>query len=270
MQKSSYMTNMDTPPKKVIIIIPLYRELTEMETISVERGIKILHKYPFNILHPESFCVTDLIQKYKGKADITETALPDKHFSSIHSYSDLLLTESFYNLYHEYEYMLIYQTDAYVFEDRLEEWLHKGYDFVGAPWIPSIYWYKKIVGVLHQKICKRLKCDIYNIPHCFKYFAVGNGGFSLRKIDTMRQIMADDKEIIKNCNYNEDWYISQVATTTHKLSIPNWKEALSFSFEHSLNHCYRLNGYQLPFGCHYWNTPKNYKTFWNRFIPNTK
>lgn len=252
--------------KRVIIIIPMYREFTKTEKISFERCVTVLNRYPICILHPQKLNVNNVIAQYNDMATITETALPDKHFTGIDSYNDLLFSEEFYALYSDYEYMLIYQLDAYVFEDKLEEWCAKGYDYVGAPWIPTLYYYKKIWGGLRQWWYKRKPVDIYHIPHCFKYFAVGNGGFSLRRIETMRQIMHDDKEIIRQCHYNEDWYISQVATRTHNISIPHWREALSFSFEHSLKNCYRLNDHQLPFGCHYWDHERYYKEFWHRFI----
>ena len=32
--------------------------------------------------------------------------------------------------------MLIYQLDAYVFKDELLNWANKGYDYIGAPWLP--------------------------------------------------------------------------------------------------------------------------------------
>lgn len=252
--------------KDVVIVIPVYREFTKTERISFERCVDILQNYPINILHPEKFSCEKIIKEYGNRVCITTTALPDKHFTGIDSYNDLLLTEDFYNLYSEYEFMLIYQLDAYVFKDSLEEWINKGYDYVGAPWIPTLYYYKKTIGMLHQWVCKLRPIDIYSIPHCFKYFAVGNGGFSLRRIETMRQIIKDDKDIIAKCKYNEDWYISQVATRTHKISIPHWREALQFSFEHSLTNCYRLNNKQLPFGCHYWDHPKYYNLFWHKFI----
>lgn len=252
--------------KKVVIVIPIYREFTKTEKISFERCVAVLKDYNIDLLHPEKLSVDAIISTYDGQAHITETMLPDKHFTGIDSYNDLLLTEEFYNLYSDYEYMLIYQLDAYVFEDKLKEWIEKGYDYVGAPWVPTLYYYKRTIGMFRQWIYKHLPIDIYHIPHCFKYFAVGNGGFSLRRIEAMRQIMRDDKDIIAKCNYNEDWYISQVATRTHQIRIPDWHEALDFSFEHSLRNCYRLNHKRLPFGCHYWEHPRYYKEFWHKYI----
>lgn len=252
--------------KKVVIVVPIYRDFTPTERVSFEQGIKVLSDYTFNLLHPRRFSVEGIMATYGDRVQLTETALADEHFTSVASYSDLLLTEAFYQLYADYEFMLIYQLDAYVFENRLEEWLAKGYDYVGAPWIPSEYWWKATVGRLVCCLRNLGATDLTRIHYSNKYFAVGNGGFSLRRIETMRQVMADDRELIARCPYYEDFYISQVATLTHTLRLPSWREALKFSFEQSLQHCFRLNHHQLPFGCHYWSHEKYYKRFWHRFI----
>ncbi|MCQ2082951.1 MAG: hypothetical protein MJY58_00425 [Bacteroidaceae bacterium] len=250
----------------VIIVIPVYRPFSETERKSFEQALRILGKYDISILHPVKLDIDSIMDKYAGMANISETVLDDSNFASVQSYSDLLLTTEFYDLYKDYEYMLIYQLDAWVFRDELQMWADKGYDYVGAPWIPTEYYWKRTWGMLVQNIRKLFPVNVYRIPHCLKYFAVGNGGFSLRKISTMRQITVDDREIIDKCRYFEDWYISLVASRTHKLKIPDYHEALKFSFEQSLSHCYSLNHKELPFGCHYWSRPKNYERFWHRFI----
>ncbi len=251
----------------VIIVIPIYRPFTDTEKISFEQGLKVLGKYGISLLHPKKFDVSSILEQYGGMASLSEMAIDDCHFTGVASYSDLLLTPYFYDLYSQYDYMLIYQLDAYVFRDELDKWLEKGYDYVGAPWVPSEYYWKRIVGMPWQAIRKLFPVRLTDIPHCMKYFAVGNGGFSLRKISTIRQITVDDSAIIGQCRYYEDWYISQVASRTHKLNIPDYHEALKFSFEQSLSHCYSLNHRELPFGCHYWSNPKYYSRFWYRFIP---
>lgn len=252
--------------KKVVIVVPIYRDFTPTERISFERGIEVLSDYTFNLLHPHRFSVESIMAEYGQRVQLTETSLADEHFTSVASYSNLLLTESFYDHYADYEFMLIYQLDAYVFENRLEEWMQKGYDYVGAPWIPSEYYWKATVGRLVRFLRNLWPHDLAHIHYSNKYFAVGNGGFSLRRIETMRRVMADDCELIARCPYYEDFYISQVATKTHQLAIPTWREALDFSFEQSLRHCLRLNGGRLPFGCHYWSHEKYYRRFWHRFI----
>ena len=52
------------------------------------------------------------------------------------SYSDYVLSSEFYDTFKAYDYMLLYQLDAFVFEDRLMEFWELKYDYIGAP---SIY-----------------------------------------------------------------------------------------------------------------------------------
>ena len=63
--------------------------------------------------------------------------------------------------------MLIYQTDAFVFRDELKDWCESGYDYIGAPWFEH-FTDKEDVG---------------------NFIGVGNGGFSLRKIDTHIKVL---------------------------------------------------------------------------------
>lgn len=71
-----------------------------------------------------------------------------------------------YKAFAKYEYMLIAQLDAVCFRDDLDEWCGKDYDYVGAPWC---------------HLCKHVcRTDQYRSEEKL----VGNGGLSLRKIQT--------------------------------------------------------------------------------------
>ena len=59
--------------------------------------------------------------------------------------------------------MLIYQLDGWVFRDELDEWISKGYEYLGAPFFVQDG--KKQIPV------------------------VGNGGVSLRKIDAILRVL---------------------------------------------------------------------------------
>jgi hypothetical protein len=80
------------------------------------------------------------------------------YFSGKDAYSKLLVSGLFYSCFREYTHMLICQTDAYVFHNKLKEWMGKGYSYIGAPWVE-----RNEVGQI-------------------KIIGAGNGGFSLRKI----------------------------------------------------------------------------------------
>lgn len=79
----------------------------------------------------------------------------DKWFESVSTYSVFMLTKEFYEKFTSYEFLLIYQLDAWVFRNELEYWCAQGYDYLGAPWF-------KDATTMYSK--------------------AGNGGFSLRNV----------------------------------------------------------------------------------------
>src|SRR4029079_3572600 len=87
--------------------------------------------------------------------------------SSEAMYNRLMNIPYFYRHFLEYDYILIYQLDTFVFENNLEEWCNMNIDYVGAPWINSTW-----VNNLKKKISW---IDKFIYP-------VGNGGLSLRKV----------------------------------------------------------------------------------------
>lgn len=81
---------------------------------------------------------------------------PDTYFKGIAGYNRLMMSPEFYETFAQWEYILIYQTDAWVFSDRLSEWCSKGYDYIGAPWIPKPKYrklYYRIFNFLKRVFC---------------------------------------------------------------------------------------------------------------------
>ena len=168
--------------------------------------------------------------------------------------------------------MLIYQLDAYVFRDELLQWCRRGYDYIGAPWIP----YGKYLGTF-GKLYMNVRFSLYFLHktirhHKFFMYQVGNGGFSLRKISKFKQITAKYKErfapLVSDDApfYPEDTLLLyELQGTGDELKKPPFKEALKFAFEENPEWAYRKNGYRLPFGCHAWFHPQ-YGPFWKNFI----
>lgn len=46
----------------------------------------------------------------------------------------MMMSEAFYQLFSDCEYILICHTDAWIFRDDLSAWCQKGYDLIAAPW----------------------------------------------------------------------------------------------------------------------------------------
>ena len=262
----------------VCIIIPIYQEkLTPYEAISLEQGIRILGKYPVLLVKPASLNINFLQDKYP---QIQFESFDDGYFKSTLTYNRLLLSEEFYQRFLAYEYMLIYQLDAFVFRDELEYWCAQGYDYIGAPWRIEIDFdarWKELVWNLKKKIAIwfDLKEELhgkYGPKEIIMKRGVGNGGFSLRRTKKLLSLIPKNQQKIKEYlelakthpAYNEDmfWCI-ELNRYVPQLRIPDWKTALKFAVEHLPEKAYQISG-GLPFGCHAWDI---YETdFWKQHI----
>lgn len=270
--------------KKCVIIIPIYKKFEDLsmtEKTSFIRVCEILSLWDIVIVSYRDLMLDSYIgEAKKYNVNISIEYFKKEYFSSIIGYNDLMLSVHFYKRFKSYRYMLIYQLDAYVFRDELDQWIEKGYDYVGAPWF-------------------------YNFKsneEGEKLWAVGNGGLSLRKIsyfikllsykgplfiyvDISHGFYAFVKSIIKFLGFhntlfwwkkfkrlrlNEDSFlmIDLKNICNIKSLFPNTplpEDAIGFSFEKSPSYLFGLNGNQLPFGCHAWEKYE-YDEFWSKYI----
>lgn len=267
---------------KVAVIIPAYLDsLDQFELASLKQCNLILKRYP-KILVCDSDLNAGIYKKY-----IPEIKLEyfDKdYFKNVDRYNRLLLTYEFYKRFADFEYILIYQLDAWVFRDELDYWCQKGFDYIGSPWFENFG--------SHE--------------NGDKLWTVGNGGFSLRRIASFLDIFCFKKQLfkisglkmiypdkigfikkmkrlliiysksfglknssnyyIKNYKYGEDVFWSIFLRKSEKqMKIPECEEAINFSFEKSPMYLYELAGDRLPFGCHAWYK-HDYNTFWENYI----
>ncbi|RJP46731.1 MAG: hypothetical protein C4548_02170 [Desulfobacteraceae bacterium] len=271
---------------KCSIVIPVYKKKSlEMEVLSLKQCVKVLGRYPIIFVCPASLPV-DYYQSFaqQNHCNISFERFPDWYFTATSNYSKLLLTKDFYKRFADYEFILIYQLDAWVFEDKLEYWCEQDYDYIGAPWFEGFDLATK---------------DSPMLP------IAGNGGFSLRKVSAILKVLntfyrepkslrriiaegADNGVIAKSFNFplslfkfifhkerfrplwattllSEDRAIArhaQKACKDFKLAPPD--VARRFSFEAQPRRLYEMNGKKLPFGCHAFE--KHDFEFWKEFI----
>jgi hypothetical protein len=102
----------------VAITIPVYRDrLSELDEFSLARCIEVLGRYPIVFFGPESLGYSVYLSR-AGSASVVR--FPDRCFRSIETYSELLLSNAYYKAFSNYEFILIYQLDAFVFQDGLD------------------------------------------------------------------------------------------------------------------------------------------------------
>lgn len=218
----------------VAIVIPAYKPIPdENEKLSLQQCQKVLSKYPRIIFHPVGLnlkAYTDIMP------DAQFIAFNPDFFTNIHAYNKLMLSPSFYENFDMYRHILIYQLDAWVFEDRLQEWCKKGYDYIGAP-----------------------DLDFVNSKSKFRNTFIGtflmNGGLSLRNTKACL-LMSRMYSLLYKRFYigNEDSYFSahylRFFFIKYLLKLPDYKTALSFAFEKYPSNGFEKNNDKMPFGCH--------------------
>ena len=161
--------------------------------------------------------------------------------------------------------MLTYELDCFIFRDDLDYWCAKDYDYIGAPWFEG--WSNPQPGA--------------------KLLAVGNSGFSLRKIASTRAILKSifykkasehststlanvkvylrypyrwirnqfgENYTLQYClGLHEDSFFSRIAPTYYpSFKVATVEDGLRFSFEVKPEILYEMNNQQLPTGCHAW------------------
>lgn len=232
--------------QQVAVVIPVYQtKLSTSEQISLRQCQRVLGKHPIILVAPEELNTTfmdEYIESYKV------LRFPDRYFISPKTYNHLLVSEAFYHALIEFEYILIYQLDAYVFEDQLLAWCSKGYDYIGAPKLKK----EHLAG----------KDSVFSAP------ILMNGGLSLRKVKSLLRYIRYYSYFFKEWKANEDAMFSFAQKRSYPfrwlLKLPNWRIALEFSVEKNPEIGIKLLGGKLPFGCHAWEkySPK----YWNQFI----
>ncbi len=137
-----------------------YKEkINEFEEISLRQCYKVLGKYPIRLVCPKGLDIS----YYKSiNSKIEVDFIKPIWLSSIPKFSTLLISPFLYHKYRDFEYILFYQLDAFVFHDELDFWCEKEFDYIGAPWLfpnGAPWWFHNSNNI----------------------HGVGNGGFSLRK-----------------------------------------------------------------------------------------
>lgn len=259
------------PSKNVIIAIPLYKNtFKSFEIVSLKSIFKHLGSFPIAFVVPQSLN-TDFLQSYNFISNYSIERFDDHFFKSIDNYNLLMLSTDFYQRFADYTYTLICQTDVFVFENQLEHWTTKNYDYIGAPWLDSSYnplylSYRRFFNTLKKLITGREK--LY--PHINK---VGNGGFSLRKNQAFIDICKKEQQQIQDFQTNktkdnyhiEDVFWSLYTPTKHNIKIPKYTEAVYFAWDINPKMAMKFTKGKLPFACHGFNK-KQVKNFWKKYL----
>ena len=263
----------------VAIVVPLSDrpELQPHEHISLRHIQHYLGRYDRYALAPEGMPAV----RWPG---FETRHLPRRYFGSPLANSSLLLSPWFYESFSAYTHILIHHLDALVLRDELLEWCAEPIDYIGPPWL--------------------------SYEHCWWLIpwkqapAVGNGGFSLRRLEPFAKVFASRRPThdpavywerfadrpfisrminrprrwakhipafnnirwdIARSKYHEDQFWSFMAEHYEPtFRKATLEQALRFAFETEPRRALEMTGGHMPFGCHAW--PKHDRAFWEPFL----
>ncbi len=237
--------------KLVAVTIPIYKEEADyIEQICLQQGFKVLGKHPIIFFAPKSLNTSWYEEYCKPWGNFKIERFDDEYFSGIPGYNRLMLSKEFYQRFIDYQYILIYQLDAFIFRDELEYWCNKGYDYIGAPYIfvdldtypiKFLSTYRKLL-----KLLKKVGLGIYSYRH------VGNGGFSLRNVNKTLNLLSICNKSAKNWTaLMEDNFFTYWGNVLFPFfHLAKEKDAARFAIELDCKKTYEFTDRHVPFGCH--------------------
>lgn len=265
------------PPTAVILTTVHTPTLTPYEQISIAQCERTLAGYDKFFVCPQSLD-TSFYEAHFKSYNIFK--IDDTWQKNYYWFNRLKVVPLLYEAFSNYDFVLFYEPDAFVFKDEMQRFMAKDVDYWGAPWFKG-YAYA---------------------PSDAPFLGVGNGGLSLRrtaaclKVAKHFEALSNSKEIFKlliNNNLDidlksrvillkwpailerfggdtkhfccEDQFFGRYAAKRFGwLKVAPVEAAASFSFELHPRRLYELNGRALPFGCHAWW--KHDLDFWRPFI----
>jgi hypothetical protein len=235
------------------ILIPIYKNEFDLEEQRlVDRMFNVFIEREITFVGPVGLNFNYYERRFpSAKLKLFESS----YFESIQGYSRLLLSKGFYDAFDDKEFILISQPDVYVFRDDLDIWLQRPYHFLAPPW-PRGFSIQVNIGRFATEYGGSLLTSF-----------VGNGGFSLRRIEHCSRLLDSDKELaswFSASGSSEDLFFSFIGAMTPGFVLPNVVEASLFGMEMDPNYLYSLNGGRLPMGVHAYK--KHSPEFWKPYI----
>lgn len=206
-----YRKNMN---KCCIVIITHKERLSGIDEQSFKRVFNVFNgKRDIKLILKDNISY-DYYEKYKEKYDFEIIKVNHEWLDSLWSYNSMSCSKEFWEMFTDYDYVLTYHTDCWVFDDRLDYFMNFGYDWYGAPW-----------------------------P--FLNNLVGNSGFSLRRVSKMLEITSKYKFKV-GVAYDDIWFCKLHGD---EMNICPWEIAVNFSLE-TVSKEFLLGVNTIPMGFH--------------------
>ena len=261
----------------VTVVIPIYTlNLDDTELLALRQCFKVLGGHDIAIIKPRSLDLSPLNRIIGGTPRYRVEAFDDSYFAGREGYNRLMLSTELYERFLSSQYIFIHQTDVYVFRDELGSWCQRGYDYIGAPWLPAIgdvsgyNLVRRAIYLIRRGLGKfKPTCHAINLK-----YKVGNGGCSLRHTRHLYEASLKMTELLtraangsSNSENFEDvvWSVRVNEEQPGTLSVAPCEEAVRFSVESHPSMAMRLSGGRLPMATHAFARRRN-RSFWKQYI----
>lgn len=235
--------NTNSNNKSCIIGIPIYKEhLSDNEKASLNQICSIIKdSYEICLICSEDISLDEYNAiSEKNNVKLSTLYCAKQYFAGTKEYSFMLETTEFYKCFSEYQYLMIYQLDGWIFKNDLQKFIELDYDYYGSPW----------------------KLGSFG----FNDDTVGNGGVSLRKvskfIEACQKFESDDFK--KQYVDKEDLFFCK--TMQSKIGLKKAPVRISAGFAITSNPPYFRYKYidkQLPMCVHAFD---KYMQYWDNDI----
>jgi hypothetical protein len=250
--------------KKACVAIPVYQEkISVYEQISMDQCFRILSNYDIYFVIPQRLENFIRFNPFFLSGQASYKVFSDNFFTDVPAYNRLLKYPKFYQTFDSYEFLLLYQLDAFVFNDELLRWCDLHYDNIGAPLFENYYdavSTSPIIGQGNGGFCLR------NVKSCYEVVT------TLRKLKFKKEYTDSKRSMLRNIYrylkhqvvfiyslypfqpiINEDrFWAEEIPAVFPEFKVPDPKVSVGFSFEVNPDILFEINKEVLPFGCHAW------------------
>ncbi len=263
----------------VTVVIPLYTlKLSDIDLLSLRQCFQVLGRHDIALVKPRSLDITALPSLIGVDAHYRTEEFDDRYFVGRKGYNQLMLSTDLYKRFLGSRYIFIHQTDVFVFRDELEQWCQRGYDYIGAPWLPATGdvsgWNveRRAIYLMRRGLGKfKAPCDAINLK-----YKVGNGGCSLRHTRHFHDTSLMMADMLSHVADNSDqgshnfedvvWSVLINEKRPGTLRIAPYQEAVKFSIESHPSMAMHLTGGELPMATHAFARRRN-RSYWKQYIP---
>ncbi len=260
------------------ILVPVYRSLTQFETRIVRHNLSLVSGFKAAIIGPSSKAnlLSDTAKELSGTLsnEVDVECFDDRFFKDVHAYSWLLLKDEFYERFNTEDFILICQTDAFLFSDNLKHWLGAGFDFVGAPVFKGKgkpEFPPQFSGMMNGGLSLRHVAGARNALKQILLCKSTSRTRLLGKLGLMRianfvtGLLGRTIVVVPKRPYEDVVWTGEIAKAVPAFFMPPPETALKFAFECLPQYLFKENGEALPFGCHAFEVYE--PLFWREHFP---